>query len=52
MQVTNVLKDGSIKSDMGGHVVSYEDANDLYDVMRKEYKHADHERIESSGSVR
>lgn len=50
--IRHILKDGSVKKDIKGHIVKYEDANNLYDVMRKEYIHADHERIESSGSVR
>lgn len=33
VKVTHVLKDGTVLDDITGHVVRYEDAKPLYDMM-------------------
>lgn len=35
--IRHILKDGKVKTDIKGHIVKYEDAKNLYDVLRKEY---------------
>lgn len=50
--IVNVLRDGTIKEDMTGHIVKYEDAENLYKWMRKELGNGSNKRIESSATVR
>lgn len=51
--IVNVLRDGTIKKDMTGHVVKYEDAKALYDrLLREGRNHADHKQPEPADTVR
>ena len=50
--IVNILKDGTIKEDLTGHVVRYEDAPALYDMLERKTKDARNKRIESPATVR
>ena len=50
--IENVLKDGTVKEDLTGYVVRYEDVPDLYDMLERKMKDARNKRIEPTAAVR
>lgn len=51
MSVTHVLKDGTIKEDLRGHIVKHEYARRFYEELKKG-RFNDYKRTQSTATIR
>lgn len=50
--IKHILKDGTIKQDLTGHIVKYQDAKQFYDELKKGNPYGNHQRTKSAATVR